>query len=79
MTKKYSDFKAMTDEQIIKMHDDAAPYVELGVRDLLAELTLREQARQTRTMVLLTRVIAVWTAVNTIFVGVTLWAITHPR
>ncbi|HZQ49718.1 MAG TPA: hypothetical protein VFB69_05370 [Candidatus Dormibacteraeota bacterium] len=76
MTEKYRDYKAKSDAEIIKMHDDAAPYVQLGVRDLLTELALREQARQTRAMQFLTRVIAVWTAVNTIFVAVTLYVAT---
>ncbi len=61
-----ANLRAMSDEELIALHDADAKYTLVGVAYYLDELTRRQQERQTREMVRLTWAIAALTLVVTI-------------
>jgi CHASE3 domain sensor protein len=57
--------REIPNEELVRLHDEIAVHTQVGVDYYLSELARRDAAAQTRQMLLLTWVIAIFTAVVT--------------
>ena len=75
MAQSLSGLRSLTDDELVKKHDDQAKTTVVGIQYYLDELNRRYQERQTKSMLRFTKHIAVMTLVVTlatlINVGVT--------
>jgi hypothetical protein len=76
-TPPYSELRATSDEKLIEAHDNVAKNTAWSVDYFLNELSRREQARQTDTMLKLTRWIFWLTVVVTLATVLNLIAAFH--
>jgi hypothetical protein len=70
MTAGYAALRAMSDDQLVQVHDEIATNTSGGVDYYLAELRHRDLARQTAVMKRLTWCITLLTVANVILTGV---------
>lgn len=61
-----SDLEAMTDEELRALYDTNTEHVVVGLNFIRNEIALREQRRQTDTMLRLTWIISILTGIVTV-------------
>lgn len=72
---KLAELRALSDDDLAERYDVKAERTLVGLDFLASEIARREQARQTRTLVRLTKVIAFLTAVVTAATIVNVWIV----
>lgn len=77
MAEMIAELRALSDEELIKKHDQHAPSVQVATKHYLEELHRRDQGRVSEAILKLTRRITVMTAVITLatIINVTLLAL----
>ena len=80
MAPTLQQLREMSDDELARMHDDAARHTSVGTQWYIDEIRNREVGRQTATLVDLTKsirtltvAIAIMTAANVVLVAVTLF------
>ena len=64
MVESLRELRDLSDDELIRRYDAAAPHTGVGTAHYLDEFRHREIARQTRTLVMLTVFIAILTVAN---------------
>ncbi|PYP49448.1 MAG: hypothetical protein DMD45_14505 [Gemmatimonadetes bacterium] len=70
MAYSYAELQRLSDDELVRAHDEAAKTTVIGVSYFLEELSRRRFERLHRSIIFLTKVILALTVLNTIFVGV---------
>lgn len=67
MSELLKELRALPDEEIIRRHDNLAGNTAPGVNHYLREIARRDQAKQTKTTLVLTKWITIMTAAIMLF------------
>ena len=67
MEPRWADLQRMTEAELVELYDRIAGNTQVGLDFVRQALSEKQVARQTRTLVNLTIVIAVLTVINTVF------------